>query len=231
MRGLHVRWWGVGDRTAVLVHGLSADSGSWWRLGPELAGRGYRVLAVDLPGHGRSPRWSRYTFEEMANALVAAVPVGPDLVIGHSLGGRLVSMAAGRIHPARVVYEDPAWSAGDEGTARAFEARRDATAEQVRAGSPRWPEAAHRASVGALARWDPVTADLVRRQDVHRPAPVTADGLGALVVLADPSPVVPPPVAAGLVEDGFAVRSVAGAGHVIHNDDFDGFLSVVGTHL
>src|SRR5262249_11181288 len=53
---LNVREWGTGDRTAVLIHGITSDSGSWWRFGPDLAARGYHVLAPDLRGHGLSPR-------------------------------------------------------------------------------------------------------------------------------------------------------------------------------
>jgi pimeloyl-ACP methyl ester carboxylesterase len=40
----------------VLVHGVTSSSRTWWRVGPALAERGYRVLAVDLRGHGASPR-------------------------------------------------------------------------------------------------------------------------------------------------------------------------------
>src|SRR2546430_13794665 len=36
---------------------------SWWRLGPALADLGYRVLAPELPGHGRSPRLPAYTLD------------------------------------------------------------------------------------------------------------------------------------------------------------------------
>ncbi|MEV2226577.1 alpha/beta fold hydrolase, partial [Nocardia vinacea] len=60
MADLHMRQWGEGNRVAVLVHGMTTDSGSWWRLGPVLAERGYRVLAPDLPGHGCS-RLGDYT--------------------------------------------------------------------------------------------------------------------------------------------------------------------------
>jgi pimeloyl-ACP methyl ester carboxylesterase len=41
---------------AVLVHGVTSSSRTWWRVGPALARRGFRVLAVDLRGHGASPR-------------------------------------------------------------------------------------------------------------------------------------------------------------------------------
>jgi pimeloyl-ACP methyl ester carboxylesterase len=41
---------------AVLVHGVTSSSRTWWRVGPALARRGFRVLAVDLRGHGASPQ-------------------------------------------------------------------------------------------------------------------------------------------------------------------------------
>jgi pimeloyl-ACP methyl ester carboxylesterase len=57
---LATRAWGDGaDRSrplAVLVHGVTSSSRTWWRVGPALAERGFRVLAVDLRGHGASPR-------------------------------------------------------------------------------------------------------------------------------------------------------------------------------
>ncbi|WP_317628661.1 alpha/beta fold hydrolase [Gordonia hankookensis] len=55
MGGLCTRWWGEGDRVAVLLHGMTTDSGSWWAVGPALAARGYRVVAPDLPGPRRQP--------------------------------------------------------------------------------------------------------------------------------------------------------------------------------
>ncbi len=41
---------------ALLVHGVTSSSRTWWRVAPALAGRGFRVLAVDLRGHGASAR-------------------------------------------------------------------------------------------------------------------------------------------------------------------------------
>jgi pimeloyl-ACP methyl ester carboxylesterase len=43
---------------ALLIHGVTSSSRTWWRVAPELVRRGYRVLAVDLRGHGASPRVS-----------------------------------------------------------------------------------------------------------------------------------------------------------------------------
>ena len=41
---------------AVLVHGVMGWHRTWWRVGPALAERGWRVIAVDQRGHGHSPR-------------------------------------------------------------------------------------------------------------------------------------------------------------------------------
>lgn len=40
---------------ALLIHGVTSSSRTWWRLAPELVRQGFRVLAVDLRGHGASP--------------------------------------------------------------------------------------------------------------------------------------------------------------------------------
>jgi pimeloyl-ACP methyl ester carboxylesterase len=48
--------YGEGERLVVLVHGLLMNRRMFDRLGPELAERGNRVVAVDMLGHGRSDR-------------------------------------------------------------------------------------------------------------------------------------------------------------------------------
>lgn len=47
------------------------------------------------------------------------------------------------------------------------------------------------------------------------------------MTLADPSMLVSAERAALLVERGFEVRTVAGAGHTIHRDDFDAFMAAL----
>src|SRR3712207_4121557 len=49
---------GGGARTLVCVHGLGGSHANWHDLGPLLVRR-HRVLAVDLAGHGRTPRAGR----------------------------------------------------------------------------------------------------------------------------------------------------------------------------
>lgn len=61
---------GEGDRVAVLLHGMMGSAESWHRVVPLLVERGFRVLALDLPGHGLSPRDPALTIETAADAVV-----------------------------------------------------------------------------------------------------------------------------------------------------------------
>jgi pimeloyl-[acyl-carrier protein] methyl ester esterase len=82
----------------VLVHGWGLHSGIWAPLLPALERR-FRVTAIDLPGHGLSPRdgWAG-GLEEMAALVAAAAPPGAAW-LGWSLGGQaaLAAAAAGHI--------------------------------------------------------------------------------------------------------------------------------------
>jgi pimeloyl-ACP methyl ester carboxylesterase len=220
---LNLREWGGGDRVAVLIHGITSDSASWHRLGPDLAARGYRVLAPDLRGHGLSPRGS-YGPEAWAEDVLESVPARPDLALGHSLGGMILAVAVDRLRPGRAVFEDPAWrvtSERHESGSRSFVAQKAWGRDEVAGGNPRWSPEDVDAKLFALERWDPDTAVHNGAPWDHRPAtPVVP----SLVLLADPSELVPPDEAERLRQAGFAVRVVPGAGHSIHRDDYEGFV-------
>ncbi len=98
-----------GPARAVLVHGVTAWSNTWWRIGPGLAKNGWDVVAVDLRGHGDSPRGGG-SLDDLGGDLIETVGPGPiDLLIGHSLGA-LSILAALRARPQlarRVVLEEP----------------------------------------------------------------------------------------------------------------------------
>ncbi|MCX4093979.1 alpha/beta fold hydrolase [Nocardia sp. alder85J] len=222
MADLNIREWGDGERTAVLIHGLTAASTSWWRVGPELAARGYHVYAPDLPGHGDSLRWTDYRLDTVADAVAAAIPPAPQLVLGHSLGGLVLATVVDRVRPERVVYEDPAWSPGHPAIAEAFRAQRNWTLEQIAVANPRWSPDLHRLKLDALAHWDPGTLAIVDGFPGYDPKPPTVP---ALLLLADPSLTVAPERATELATRGFEVRAVPDTGHVVHNEDFDGFLA------
>lgn len=89
----------------VLVHGLAASLAFWyWKLAPALAGA-YRVLLVDLRGHGRSSMPFRgYTPAALAADLktqLDALDMRAVHLIGHSFGGRIVLQFA-YAYPERV---------------------------------------------------------------------------------------------------------------------------------
>jgi magnesium chelatase accessory protein len=77
----------------VLIHGTGAATHSWRDIIPLLA-QHYRVIAMDLPGHGftRANHARGVNLPEMARsiaALLAELDVKPDLVVGHSAGAAI----------------------------------------------------------------------------------------------------------------------------------------------
>src|SRR5260370_5195195 len=46
--------YGAGERGVVLAHGGRLNQGSWEKQAQALVAAGYRVLAIDFPGYGRS---------------------------------------------------------------------------------------------------------------------------------------------------------------------------------
>jgi pimeloyl-ACP methyl ester carboxylesterase len=88
-----------------------------------------RVLASDLPGHGRSKPLERYSFDALAADVAQTLdPGGRVVVLGHSLGGVVgLALAGGRlgVQPTAVVGLGikVAWSEDDLGRAAALAAR------------------------------------------------------------------------------------------------------------
>jgi pimeloyl-ACP methyl ester carboxylesterase len=88
----------------VFVHGAALDHSVWQWQSRYLAHHGYAALAVDLPGHGRSPGAVRTSVEDLADwvdAFVEAACVERAHLVGHSLGS-LAALDAAIRHPGRV---------------------------------------------------------------------------------------------------------------------------------
>ena len=88
---------GNGGQTLLLVHGYTCDSHDWsWQI-PSFA-KSFRVIAVDLRGHGRSSAPATgYSAIELATdlaGLLDLLEVKPVIAFGHSLGGVVVSALA-----------------------------------------------------------------------------------------------------------------------------------------
>jgi len=94
---------GQGPAT-ILIHGLGGFAESWRHNIPELSRHG-RVIALDLPGFGRSGKPRRaYTTAFLAQTLdgfLRTLGVGRVRLVGHSFGGAVAARYALE-HPARV---------------------------------------------------------------------------------------------------------------------------------
>ncbi len=103
-REVHYTSAGEGPRTVVLVHGWTCDS-TLWQAQIDGLSPYYRVLAVDLPGHGRSgvPPEAAMTMDNFARAVAAAMDeakVGRAVLVGHSMGAPVIRQFA-RLFPQR----------------------------------------------------------------------------------------------------------------------------------
>lgn len=219
---------GDGPKSAVLIHGLTCDSGTWFELAPWIAEHGYTVTLVDQRGHGRSPRADRYAPEDLADDLVETLPPGLDLVLGHSLGGRSLLLAAERLAPKHAVYLDPGWM----------------IPEDLAMAPPLRPDGSWM-SVDELAGWLPgfsrehVERALraVKRFDLRyleAPAwplatlvPPDEPAVPSLVVVADPSTLVPPDLQDRLRRGGYTVRVVHSGDHDLHILNFEATTKVL----
>lgn len=80
----------------VLLHGFTGSVANWQPLQAQLAPH-YRVLAIDLPGHGGTAAPSeptRYAMPQVAQDIIALidqmrVDIAPVNLVGYSMGGRL----------------------------------------------------------------------------------------------------------------------------------------------
>ncbi|MGG7606038.1 alpha/beta fold hydrolase [Massilia sp. BKSP1R2A-1] len=91
--------------TVVLIHGAQNDHSVWALQSRYLAHHGYSVLAVDLPGHGRSAGPALKSVEAMAAwlaALLTAAGVRRAILAGHSMGS-LIALEAAHLAPETVI--------------------------------------------------------------------------------------------------------------------------------
>jgi pimeloyl-ACP methyl ester carboxylesterase len=96
---------GSGPKTIVFVHGWTCDESSWRDQVPFFE-KNYRVVTLDLPGHGKSgsPVNGPLTMELFAKSIEAVrveAKAGKIVLVGHSMGTPVIRQYA-RLYPASV---------------------------------------------------------------------------------------------------------------------------------
>jgi pimeloyl-ACP methyl ester carboxylesterase len=224
---------GAARRTAVLIHGFMSDSRAWHRVTAALEERGFRVIAVDLAGHGSSPRSRRYSPRSWADDVVETLrPMlsgPPDLVMGHSLGGLVASLVADRLSPRTAIYIDPAF-AFPRGVRGALLKLLFTVSPRPRRSilvrlNPKWDAADVEIELAGLRDWDRRTLlGFASTRPLVPPATLVAP---SLVVLADKSWLLTEPAVAALRRLGMTVETVPGTGHTVFRDDPARFVRVL----
>ena len=83
---------GKGDKTIILVHGLASNAG-FWRCSIPLLSKNYRVIAVDLPGYGKSQKdaypYTMTFYSEQIKKLADELKLDKFILVGHSMGGQI----------------------------------------------------------------------------------------------------------------------------------------------
>jgi pimeloyl-ACP methyl ester carboxylesterase len=86
---IHYQSYGKGREALVLIHGWTCNLDYWRDQVPDFAKRN-RVLAVDLPGHGRSDKpeiaYSMDLFARAIDAVMRDAKVERAVLVGHSMG-------------------------------------------------------------------------------------------------------------------------------------------------
>lgn len=157
----------------LLIHGLSSIAESWWQIGPALAARGWDVAAVDQAGHGGRTVRGEISLDGLADAIRDVHPVGPDVLIGHSLGTLTALALVGQLSgwARTVILEEPASllppelcfaiAQGLSADVAAVRDDRDGVVDRVRSSAPNWADEDVQWAVEGIAQMDP--APFVRR--------------------------------------------------------------------
>ncbi|MBC3762403.1 alpha/beta fold hydrolase [Quadrisphaera oryzae] len=242
--GVRLTWHRSGPRrpprpTVVLAHGLCDDAACWGRTARDLA-QEHDVVSFDARGHGASDRAADYSLQAHTRdlvSLVRALGLERPVLVGHSMGGVHAVLASAEVEVAALVLEDPAWPDPPADGSKDAEASRGRQVEVAalpgarrwergRALHPAWDDDDLRSWSLAQTLVDP---DAVRWFDSWPAANrweehVSTLTCPGLLLHGTPSAVSPAMAArARALWPQLRVVEVAGAGHDVRRDRFDGF--------
>lgn len=252
---LATRSWGdAGRPLAVLVHGVSASSRTWWRVGPWFAKNGWHAVAVDLRGHGDSPRatygltlddLTRDLYETALGLLGAEERI--DVLLGHSLGA-LTALELWAEHGdlvERLILEEPPGSENSDfdevasmvesDVARAQEAPQEVKREQLEE-NPSWTEEDAANNVASLRDCDARPVAEMLRKDLRYDlsALVGPVEVPTLLILASEAQgsALPEPERTN-VENALRRGTVEmfDTGHGVHREAFEDYVRLLGNWL
>ena len=238
---------GESPPVAVLVHGIAGWWQTWWRVGPALADRGWRVIAIDQRGHGGSPPIDGIaTAESLAADLAVTMEglgVAPvDLLVGHSIGAAVcMELVAWRPEVARrFVAEDPSgqdrrtdfdYQANFEREVRAARTDPEPRVRRELAENPTWLEEDARQDVEGRAACDleGILASLRSGTGLRVIELAPKLEVPTLYVLADEQRSVLGQRRAALIDALPANASLVemDSGHSVHRDRFEAYLSAL----
>jgi len=96
---------GNGDTAVVLVHGWCINK-EYWKTQQDLLSNRYRVVALDLGGHGHSGNnrsdWSVEEYARDVIALIDTLQLKKVILVGHSMGGDIVLQVTHEI-PEKII--------------------------------------------------------------------------------------------------------------------------------
>lgn len=88
---------GTGDQVLLLIHGLGSNAKGWIRNIPVLA-KNYRVIALDLPGYGKSDKgyydYSMEFYAQVLKGFLLELNINKAVFVGHSMGGQIAITSA-----------------------------------------------------------------------------------------------------------------------------------------
>ena len=225
----HTAEWGVpSDPPVVMVHGVTSNLDTFWRVAPCVSAAGRRVIAVDLPGHGLTQGWrGRHRHAETAADLAGLIRAAgidrPDLaVVGHSWGAMTVaSLPAAGLRPDRMILLDPpALTRGQilpltaDPTEQRYE-NMDTAIGVIRDSGVSWSEEDIRAKAMALTQIDEGAVQAIYLENIYDGGSAAlsdpaAMGVPTWIIRGDPSQ-------GGLIADVHAsgLADLVGADHFI----------------
>lgn len=94
--------YGEGTTTAVLIHGWSCNQAYWREQITPLSEAGFRVVTLDLAGHGASgtgrAAWTVSGYGDDVQAVVESLGIERAVLVGHSMGGLVALQAASQLN-------------------------------------------------------------------------------------------------------------------------------------